>query len=172
MAYINYVPRRFFRDNQLRHNQWTDELLAGFSKDATRFDPDVPAPLGPRNWSNWIDLSYYFLFRVNALPEQTSRFVTMQTHLDQTRLAVALERCRLAHGAFPERLAELVPDFIAAVPVDTYSRQPMIYRRKEGGSFLLYGVGKNRTDDGGDIEAKGTDGEKLDRVWRYAPPSR
>ncbi len=172
MSYINYVPRRFFRDNQLRHNQWTDELLAGFSKDATRFDPDAPAPSGPRNWSNRIDLAYYFLFRVNALPEQTSRFVTMQTKLDQTRLAVALERFRQARGAFPERLAELVPDFIAEVPVDVYSRQPMIYRRKEGGTFLLYGVGSNRRDEGGADESEGFGGERRDIVWRYAPPAQ
>ena len=171
MAYINYFPRRFFRDNQLRHNQWTDELLAGFSKDATRFDPDAPTPSGPRKWSNRIDLFYYFLFRVNALPEQTSRFATTQTKLDQARLAVALERFRLAHGAFPERLAELVPDFIAEVPADMYSRQPMIYHRKDGGTFLLYGVGKNRTDDGGADETEGFGGERRDIVWRYAPPA-
>ena len=171
MSYIKYVPHRFFRDNQLRHNQWTDELLTRFNHDATRFDPDVPTPSGPRNWSNRIDLFYYFLFRVNAFPEQTSRFVTTQTKLDQTRLAVALERFRLAHGAFPERLAELVPEFIAEVPMDVYSRQPMIYRRENGGTFLLYGVGSNRRDDGGADESEGFSGERRDIVWRYAPPA-
>ena len=52
------------------------------------------------------------------------------------------------------------------------SRQPMIYRRKEGGTFLLYGVGKNRVDDGGVIDAKGSDGERPDFIWLYAPPAR
>ena len=174
MSAIKYVPRRVFRDNQLRHNQWTDEQLARFNKDATRFDPDGATPSGPRNWSNWIDLSYYFLFRMNALTGQDtdSRFVHMQTTLDQTRLACALERFRLARGAFPERLAELVPDFIAEVPGDVYSRQPMIYRRKEGGTFLLYGVGHNRMDEGGADETEGFGGERRDIVWRYAPPAK
>ena len=96
----------------------------------------------------------------------------MQTKLDLTRLAVALERFRQARGAFPERLAELVPDFIAEVPVDVYSRQPMIYRRKEGGTFLLYGVGSNRRDEGGADESEGFGGERRDIVWRYAPPAQ
>ena len=96
--------------------------------------------------------------------------MSLQTRLDQTQLAVALERFRLAHSAFPEKLAELVPDFIAELPMDTYSRQPLVYRRKEGGTFLLYGVDKNRKDDGGVIDAKGSDGERLDLIWLYAPP--
>ena len=76
----------------------------------------------------------------------------------------------MARGAFPETLAELVPDFITAVPVDTYSHQPLIYRRKEGGTFLLYGVGKNRADNGGALDPKRSDSQQPDDVWLYAPP--
>lgn len=155
------IPSRVFRDNQLRQNQCLDEQLANVSADELHFDPDRAVPSDPENLKGYLD-DFYFSFCklfTAATSAVTDQSVSIQTRLDQTRLAVALERFRLAHGAFPEQLTELVPDFIAAVPVDTYSRQPMIYRRKEGGTFLLYGVGKNRVDDGGVSEAKGSDGE-------------
>ena len=172
MSYIKFTPRRFFRDNQLRDNQWHDELLARFNHDATSYDPDGAAPASPRNWNTWIDAFYYFLFRVTAFPTagMETRFVKAQTKLDQTRTAIALERFRLARGAFPETLTELVPDFFAAVPVDTFSKQPLIYRRTDGGTFLLYGVGQNRTDGGGAINPKLYETKQPDDVWPYAPP--
>ena len=52
------------------------------------------------------------------------------------------------------------------------ARQPLIYRRKEGGTFLLYGVGKNRTDDGGAVDPKPNAGGQRDDIWLYAPPAR
>ena len=168
------IPSRVFRDNQLRQNQYLDEQLAKVSTDGLHFDPDREVPSDPGKLNGYLDDYYFHLCKLFAevIPIMADQNISIQTHLDQTRLAVALERFRLVHGAFPERLAELVPDFIAAVPVDTYSRQPMIYRRREGASFFLYGVGKNRTDDGGDINAKESDGQPLDKVWRYAPPAR
>ena len=166
------IPTRVFRDNQLRQNQYMDELLARASEDGRRFDPDGPLPSSPENLTGMIDRYYFFLFQLSApaVSEVGKRFVHLRTLLDETRLACGLERFRLAHGAYPETLAELVPDFIAEMPVETYSRQPLIYRRKDGGTFLLYGVGKNRTDDGGVIDSKKSDFEQPDHVWLFAPP--
>ena len=165
-----YVPRRVYRDNQLRQNQNFDELIARASEDGSHFDPDGPNPSSPANLRGPFDYYYYFMFRVSGQMSQSrNEFVFAQTILDQARLAIALERWRLARGAYPETLAELVPDFIAAVPVDTYSRKSMRYRRQDGGTFLLYGVGQNRTDDGGVLDPnKGADGR--DDIWLYAPP--
>ncbi len=173
MKAIKFIPKRVFRDNQLRHNQWLDEILSRVSNDASRFDPDKAAPSGPKNWSSSMDLYYFFLFRISTSDFSTvdQWFVFTQTLLDETHLAIALERFRMARGAFPEKLAELAPDFIAELPVDTYSRQPLIYRRKDGGTFLLYGVGKNRTDDGGGtLDSKKSEMNQIDDIWLYAPP--
>ena len=163
---LMFVPQRVYRDNQLRLNQNFDELIARASEDGSRFDPDSPNPSSSKNLHGPFDYYYFFMFRSYTRTQlRTDEFVIVQTRLDQARLAIALERWRLAHGAYPETLAELVPDFIAAVPVDTYSRKPMIYRRQDGGTFLLYGVGQNRTDDGGKV-----DPEERDDIWLYAPP--
>ena len=41
---LQFIPKRIYRDNQLRQNQYFDELLARVSEDGKRFDPDGPTP--------------------------------------------------------------------------------------------------------------------------------
>ena len=50
-----------------------------------------------------------------------------------------------------EKLDALVPAFIAKVPYDVIDRQPLRYRRTAADQFVLYSVGWNETDDGGQI---------------------
>lgn len=64
--------------------------------------------------------------------------------------AIALKRYQLKHGEWPETLETLVPEYLAAVPLDPADGQPMRYARKEKGEFLLYMLGTNHRDDGGD----------------------
>jgi len=66
-----------------------------------------------------------------------------------TITAIALERHRLRHGSYPASLAALVPDVLREVPVDLQDAQPLRYRREANGEFLLWSVGKNGVDDGG-----------------------
>ena len=63
--------------------------------------------------------------------------------------ALALERHRLKHGAYPPTLAALVPEFLKDAPVDFMDGQPLRYRLKEDGHFLLYSVGLDCEDNGG-----------------------
>ena len=171
-AGIALIPQAFFRDNQLRYNQQIDELLTRVSADGKRFDPDVPCPLSAAHLTGLIDPYYFFLAQQSArsLSWHIDYFIAQQTQFDEARLAIALERFRLAHGGYPDTLAELLPAFIAELPVETYSRQPLIYRRKEGGTFLLYGVGQDRTDDGGVFDPTKSATEQRDDIWPYAPP--
>jgi hypothetical protein len=46
-------------------------------------------------------------------------------------------------------LNALVPEFLAAVPMDLIDGQPLRYRLNADGSFVLYSVGENGKDDGG-----------------------
>lgn len=64
--------------------------------------------------------------------------------------AVALRRYALRHAVFPETLDALVPDLMPEVPRDFMDGQSLRYRRKGDGSFLLYSVGADGRDDGGD----------------------
>ena len=167
------IPSRVFRDNQLLQNQYLDEQLARISADEHKFDVYRASLSNPENLNGYFDEYYFFFAKLfgSGISAISGQSVLIQTRLDQTQLAVALERFRLAHGTFPERLAELVPDFIAEVPMDTYSRQPLVYRRKEGGTFLLYGVGRVFMDDGSAVNSTHPESNQTDIVWRYAPPA-
>lgn len=71
-----------------------------------------------------------------------------------SRTAVALERFRRDHaGALPETLQVLVPDYLAAVPVDPFSGRPLIYRH-DADAYTVYSVGPDRKDDGGDLTSE------------------
>ncbi len=166
-----FLPKRLYRDNQLRYNQYMDELCARVTADQSHLQPTVGTPTSLENLEG-MDAYYFFLFGRSSgvFNEVGIRFVRLHTQLDETRLACALERFRTARGAYPQTLTELVPDFITAIPLDTFSQQPLIYRPKDGGTFLLYGVGKNRTDDGGRIDPKQSENRQPDDVWLYAPP--
>jgi hypothetical protein len=65
--------------------------------------------------------------------------------------AVALKRYQLKHGNWPETLANLSPEFLPAVPLDPVDGKPLRYRRNDDGTYLLYSIGENGVDDGGDV---------------------
>jgi hypothetical protein len=93
--------------------------------------------------------------------------------LDQTIVACALERYRLAKGKYPETLENLAPQFIDRLPLDVCSGRPLKYRLLQDGWFALYGVGWNETDDGGvAVKKQGAtedDPERGDWVWPQYP---
>jgi hypothetical protein len=63
--------------------------------------------------------------------------------------AIALKRYQLKHGNYPPDLNSLVSEFVPAVPLDPVDGQPLRYRLKADGMFLLYSIGPNGKDDGG-----------------------
>ncbi len=73
------------------------------------------------------------------------------------QIACALERYHLAHGEYPETLDALMPQFMEKMPHDIIGGQPLHYRRTDDGKFLLYSVGWNETDDGGQVFSPKTD---------------
>ena len=77
-----------------------------------------------------------------------SRSAHTQTLIDQAIIACALERFRHAAGRYPESLDALQPKYAADLPRDLFTGQPYRYRLN-GESFLLYSVGWNETDEGG-----------------------
>ena len=64
--------------------------------------------------------------------------------------AIALKRFQVKHGKWPQTLGELTPEFFAAVPVDPFDGKPLRYHPNADGTFLLYCVGEDGVDDGGD----------------------
>ena len=89
-----------------------------------------------------------------ALENAVRKSGRMQTYVDSARVACALDRYRLANGRLPDTLEALAPRFIAAVPNDVIDGKPLRYRPAASGGYLLYSIGWNQTDDGGEIAWK------------------
>jgi hypothetical protein len=70
-------------------------------------------------------------------------------HVRMAPTLYALGEYRARHDRFPDELAELVPETLDELPIDPYSESPFGYQRR-GGQFVLYSVGENERDDGGD----------------------
>lgn len=84
-----------------------------------------------------------------ALSSAEAKSASMQTFVDEGRVACALERYRLANGNFPESLSVLTPNFLDSIPTDVIDGQPLRYRKISENRYVLYSVGWNKTDDGG-----------------------
>lgn len=68
-----------------------------------------------------------------------------------TLVTIALVRYKQDTGNYPETLDKLVETkYIRQVPIDPFSDKPVIYRKTADGC-ILYSVGANLTDDGGQV---------------------
>lgn len=79
-----------------------------------------------------------------------------QSAMDLARVACALERHRLQDGRFPERLTDLVPRFLDALPHDLHDGQPLRLQTAAD-HILLYSIGDNGTDDLGHTGGRRSD---------------
>jgi hypothetical protein len=59
------------------------------------------------------------------LVQAARRFAYGQASVNLARAAIALERCRLARGAYPDSLDALAPQFTAKVPHDVIGGKPL-----------------------------------------------
>jgi hypothetical protein len=117
----------------------------------------------------------YKLLAATAIPNFIRAYSTTahnQTMVNEAQIAFALERYHLAHGEYPATLDALVPQFIGTIPHDIIGGQLLHYRRTDDGKFLLYSVGWNETDDGGQEISTQTKGGSMDYtkgdwVWQY-----
>jgi hypothetical protein len=142
----DWLPRGWWFDDCIQLYRATDRLLSGvdiargrialthYYSDFEGLPLDQPTQLllQPNWWSPG--------------PAQIAR---AQAALDQTILACALERYRLAQGSYPGALQDLVPRYLARVPPDYGLGRPMIYARESADRFTLLAVGPNGQNDRG-----------------------
>jgi len=108
-----------------------------------------------------------------------------QLVLTKTAAALAAWQADRAAGEepYPATLAALVPEYLAAVPLDPFANKPFIYERR-GDGYLLASVGDNGVYDGGnDVagwivggewqdQSQGVDRDAFDLVVRMPIPKR
>ena len=100
--------------------------------------------------------SYYFGMASPALPvAMFNQAVDAATLIVDrcSKVAVAIERFRRDRNALPGALGELVPQYLASVPVDPYSGGPLLFRSADG-AYTIYSIGPNQKDDSGDLTSE------------------
>ena len=96
---------------------------------------------------------FRFFISMMGIPNYTKageRAVHTETERQMTLAAIALKRYQLRHGTLPPSLEALVPELLPTVPYDYMSAKPLGYRLKADGTYVLYSVGEDGKDDGGD----------------------
>jgi len=171
-AALRVMPNGWFYQNELNILKFHDRNTLGPVDDgAQRVQrPDLSA--AEHDLTNGF-APYKFFARIllPAVGSVLAKSSRAQTTAQQTALACAQERYYLAYKQYPEKLAELVPQYIQQIPRDVMDGQPLRYRRDQPADYILYSVGWNQTDDGGtpgiskSKQARG-DIETGDWVWR------
>lgn len=93
----------------------------------------------------------------------TRKSIQAETQRRMLVTAIALERWKLQRGVYPKSIDELTPELLSVVPIDLMNNQPLHYKLTINGA-LVYSVGDDGRDDGGDFQPSGTKTPYL-RIW-------
>lgn len=89
--------------------------------------------------------------------------------------AIALKRHQIAHGTLPENLQTLCPEFLPSIPIDPVNGESLHYKLNPDGTFLLYSVGEDGEDNGGDSNPAETNSKlkawHRGRDWVWPQPA-
>jgi hypothetical protein len=106
-----------------------------------------------------IDARFEKLFGRNVLMRTLApalRRVIEQSNCNSTEVratvaVVAILRYQQDTGSYPESLEELITaGYLEELPLDSFSDKPLVYQKTDG-DFILYSVGRNCIDDGGQV---------------------
>ncbi len=175
---FHLVPSGWFYQNQLQCARVMEEFflpIVDTNKEQTIFSPAIASRATAYVENGRRHPTPYNILESSMLPSPgyaARKFAYGQESVDLARVAIALERFRLARGEYPESLDELAPQFIPKLPHDIINGQPLHYHRTSDGQFVLYSVGWNEADDGGTVafyqgSSEHVDISKGDWVWRY-----
>jgi len=105
------------------------------------------------NLFGWFGHFHDLAIRLASTDHRRRMFGVRDRQQATTRLLIAelaLHAYQLEHGALPDQLDQLTPEFLTELPVDPFDRRgrPLRYVRTEDG-YVLYSIGRDGEDDGG-----------------------
>lgn len=172
---VRLSPTGFLYQNQISASRLSQSYILPMSDPASRrfrLNPSASIKDLPE-FRRTTPYNVLAVMLIPAIEKAGQKFAQSQVLLDQCRHALALERFRNAHQRYPEKLDELVPQFLPALANDPMDGQPYRYRRTPEGRYLIYSVGLNGQDDGGKTVLKenssAQDVAQGDWVWQYPP---
>ncbi len=105
-----------------------------------------------------------------ALEHIFPKEASVEARVRQARIACAVQRYALSERVLPSSLDQLVPKYLDEIPRDVINGGTMHYR-SDGKEYVLWSVGWNEKDDGGEGSPNERSPEKkLDWVWKGRLP--
>lgn len=168
-------------DDELFHlesMQQTLEALRGLQKDwswvqttaqlsriTARVNRLATAPQGFMYWFSRISIPNFSKAVVVGIRNETDRQMLLS--------AIAIKRFEVRNGKLPDSLSDLIPSFLSKLPKDYMAGGPLHYKAGKQG-FLLYSVGEDSQDNGGDATSNSLTNrlglwEGKDAVWPALP---
>ena len=84
-----------------------------------------------------------------GLAQAPARDAARAASVRVTETALAIERFRRSNSnSLPDNLAQLVPAYLSAVPVDSFDGKPLRFKKRNQG-YVVYSVGRDLQDDSG-----------------------
>jgi hypothetical protein len=103
-----------------------------------------------------------------ALSKAYNREARIDAQLGNAEIALSCHIYKQRYGDYPSSLKELTPEILPSLPLDPFTGEDYIYKKKDK-RFIIYSVGENLKDDGGTPRA--TNGNEkayvdYDIVWK------
>jgi hypothetical protein len=92
---------------------------------------------------------------IGSLDKTINRMLAAEVTREMVLTAIAVKRYQLRLGSLPKDLPALVPEFLSEIPRDPVDGKSLRYRTNWEGTFLLYSVGEDGNDNGGDATPPG-----------------
>jgi hypothetical protein len=143
LFYIRHYQETLEAWRELRANDNWAPLRERMQAQQDACDEMIGSPLGSLRYP----FSAMAIANLSRAAETTIKHEVLRR---MTLTAIALERFRLRHGSHPQNLQMLVPEFLAEVPLDLWSGKPLCYVLNPDGTIILYSVGEDGVDDGGE----------------------
>jgi hypothetical protein len=140
-----------------KHNEIESDVLT-YNQRAKDMDIVQKAVMGPKKRGETIGHILIGLF-LPALEKVQSAIDRCDQTQRNLHLAFALAAYQRDHGKYPAVLADLAPKYLESIPDDLVAGKPLAYR-PGGDGYLLYSVGPDGKDDGGqslDDDPRGDD---------------
>jgi len=124
--------------------------------------------------SNQPDLQRLFTDSLLSLGKTLDKIMANETTREMAVVGIALRRYQVRHGHYPAELSALTPEFLPTMPRDPVDGKPLHYHPVGERSFLLYSIGKDGVDDGGDAANPQKNGSLFwqnGRDWVWPQPA-
>lgn len=152
---LQYIGMSVISPNREKLSNMVDKYYDSFDEYA-KLTPwqgkDADFLMDIDEWSRFKRLRYWpITYFIPAIKRLGMLYHRTKVTADALVTVIALKRFEQANDVYPETLSELVQaGFLKDVPADPFSSGVLAYK-KQGDSFVLYSLGENLKDDGGQV---------------------